>query len=336
MSLKIAINGLGRIGRTFLRTIFESTQAQHHLEIVAINLGPQKIADLGLLLKYDTFMGQFPAHISYHHDLLTIGSHAIKILHEADPAQLPWKQHGIDWVVEASGRFCSHAGATKHQKAGAQRVLITAPCSDADVLIIPGINDDDYQPSKHTIVSLGSCTTNCFAPIIKVLHEAFTIESGMMTTIHAYTNDQVLLDLGHEDPRRARAAATNIIPTDTGVNKTIVNLFPELAGKLAATAIRVPVPLGSLIDFRFTSKTALTTKIINQAFHAAATGSLRTILQYSDEPLVSSDFIGNQASAIFDSILTKAIENTGQVFAWYDNEAGYSARLKDFLVHSSS
>lgn len=331
MPIKIAINGFGRIGRTFLRTILEDKTAQRLIDVVAINLGPRKNIDIGVLFKFDTLMGKFPAHISYQNDQLSIGSHTIKILHETDPSRLPWQKLGVSWVVEASGHFCLRAQAAAHQQAGAQRVLITAPSSDADAVIIPGVNDQDYNPKQHTIISLGSCTTNCFAPLVKVILEAFGLENGMMTTVHAYTNDQVLLDVEHEDPRRARAAALNIIPTKTGASKTITRIFPALDGKLTATALRVPVSLGSLVDFRFTSKNQLTAQAINQAFYHAATGDLKGILQYCEEPLVSSDFIGNQSSAIFDSLLTQACGTSGQIFAWYDNEAGYSARLRDFL-----
>jgi len=279
-------------------------------------------------------MKEFPGDVQFKDNIFTVDGKKIQVLTEPDPAKLPWKSLGIDWVIEASGRFTSHQKASAHIAAGCKKVLVTAPVSDADVAIVPGVNDKVYDAKKHSIVSLGSCTTNAFAPIVKVINENFGIVNGLMTTIHAYTNDQVLLDVEHKDPRRARAAAMNIIPTKTGAAKVIYQIFPELTGKMDAVAIRVPVPVVSIIDFVFIASKKITVQDINQVFEKMANGDMRGILQYTSDPLVSSDFVGNTHSAIFDSLLTQSIGNFGKVFAWYDNEFGYSCRLKDFLLHN--
>lgn len=332
--MKVAINGFGRIGRTFLRTIFLDKKAKDKLDVVAINLGPRKDIRLDLLFKYDSIMKEFPGDVQFKDNILTVNGKSIQILTEPDPAKLPWKSFGIDWVVEASGHFTSHQKASAHITAGCKKVLVTAPVEDADVTIVPGVNDKAYDAKKHAIVSLGSCTTNAFAPIVKIINEKFGIINGLMTTIHAYTNDQVLLDVEHKDPRRARAAAINIIPTKTGAAKVIYQIFPELTGKMEALAIRVPVPVVSIIDFAFLASKTITVKDINQVFEQSANGDMHEILQYVCDPLVSSDFIGNSHSCIFDSLLTQSVGNFGKVFAWYDNEFGYSCRLKDFLLHN--
>ena len=332
--MKIAINGFGRIGRTFLRTIFFDKKAKDTIEVVAINLGPSKDIRLDLLFKYDSIMKEFPGDVQFKDNIFTVDGKNIQILTEPDPAKLPWKSLEIDWVIEASGRFTSHQKASAHIAAGCKKVLVTAPVSDADVTVVPGVNDNVYDVKKHSIVSLGSCTTNAFAPIVKVINENFGLVNGLMTTIHAYTNDQVLLDVEHKDPRRARAAAMNIIPTKTGAAKVIYQIFPELTGKMDAVAIRVPVPVVSIIDFVFIASKNITVQEINQVFEKMANGDMRGILQYISDPLVSSDFVGNTHSCIFDSLLTQSIGNFGKVFAWYDNEFGYSCRLKDFLLHN--
>lgn len=330
MAIKIAINGFGRIGRAFLRTILSSPEASKQLHVVAINIGPSNTDNIDLLFKYDSIMREFPGEISFQDTTLTINTTKISIFAEKDPAGLPWKNLDIDWVVDASGCFTTRQGAQQHIAAGAKKVLITAPGTDEDITIIPGVNDQAYDAAKHHIVSLGSCTTNCFAPLVNVIKDNFTITSGLMTTVHSYTNDQVLLDVQHHDPRRARAAACNIIPTKTGADKVITKIFPELEGKIKASSLRVPTPIVSIVDFTFTTKETLTPDLINRAFKKAAASS-KEVIQYVHAPLVSSDFIGNTHSCIFDSMLTQALGTTGKVFAWYDNEYGYSSKLTQFL-----
>ncbi len=328
----IMINGFGRIGRTFLRTILGDAKAQIELNVVAINVGPSDLSNCALLFKYDSIMTEYPGDVTFGDGYLTIDKHRIKVLAESDPEKLPHAAMDIDWVIEASGHFISKEKASLHLNAGAKRVLITAPSGNADITIIPGVNHQKYEPASHHVVSLGSCTTNAFAPLVKILNEQFGLISGLMTTTHAYTNDQVLLDVEHKDPRRARAAALNIIPTKTGADKVIIQLFPELEGKIKALAVRVPVPLGSLIDFAFTANKPFSVEAINTALKNAAGNELENIVQYTDKPLVSSDFIGNTHSCVVDSLLTQSVGNMGKVFAWYDNEYGYSTRLKDFLL----
>lgn len=333
MSLRIAINGFGRIGRTFARTLFTQSSTTNTIDLVAINQGPIASENLDFLFTHDSLMGIFPGIVSYQKPYLTINDHKILVLAEGNPAKLPWKELNIDWVVEASGCFTNKKNAQLHRDAGARKVLITAPSADADICLLPWINHTAYQPEQDHIVSLGSCTTNCFATIIKVIQESFGIAHGTMTTVHAYTNDQVLLDVAHPDPRRARAAGINIIPTKTGANKVIIQLFPELHGKLTAHALRVPVALGSIIDFTFQAEIGnLSPEDINAAFKEYADGELKEILEYSTLPIVSSDIIGNSYSAIFDSLLTQTCGSLNRVFAWYDNEFGYSCRLRDFLL----
>lgn len=330
--MNIAINGFGRIGRTFLRTVMLDPQARKKLSVVAINLGPSKPNNLDILFAHDSVMGTYPGNVSMTETELIIDDTAIRLVCTADAQQLPWKTMNIDWVVEASGHYVTGPTARQHITAGAHKVLITAPATDEDATIIPGVNDTTYDRQKHTVVSLGSCTTNCLAPVVKVLHTTFGITRGLMTTTHAYTNDQVLLDVAHKDPRRARAAGLNMIPTKTGASKVITKIFPDLDGKINGLAIRVPVPTVSLLDFTFTSDKTVTVESINTALQSASEGPLKSIMTYETKPLVSSDFKGNPASAIIDSLLTQATGNMGKVFAWYDNEFGYSCRLKDFLT----
>ena len=334
MAKRIAINGFGRIGRAFLRALLSDSEAAQDITIAAINVGPTQSNSLDVLFKYDSIMGTFDGEVTQDGDMLTINGQDIMLLHESAPEALPWKKLDISWVIEASGKFIARNDAAFHLQAGAQKVLITAPSSDADATIVPGINDESYDASQHDVVSLGSCTTNCFAPLVKVIHENFGLTSGIMTTVHAYTNNQMTLDSLHKDPRRGRAAASNIIPTQTGANKVITQLFPELEGKLAAIALRVPVPNVSLVDFAFTTKKTLSTKTINEAILEAAGSDLQGILGYSDLPLVSSDFLGTEFSSIVDAQLTQCTNEQGKIFAWYDNEYGYSCRLKDFLLHN--
>lgn len=333
---QIAINGFGRIGKTFLRTVFSDLNVLNKLNIAAINIGPSCLEYLDIEFKYDSVMGTIPLEVSYKDKVLSIGNKKIKILSECNPEEIEeWKSLGIDWVVEATGCFTKKEDAALHLKAGAKKVLITAPGENEDITIIPGINENDYDPKNHKIIAMGSCTTNCLAMIIKVLKESFIIKEGLMTTIHAYTNDQVLLDISHHEPRRARGAALNIIPTKTGANKVITKIYPELEGKIYAQAIRVPVPIVSIVDFSFTTEEKLSSEKINRAFEIASKSNLKNFLEYSTKPLVSSDFKGNGASCIFDSLLTLSTSNMGKVFGWYDNEWGYSLRLRDFLLHNS-
>lgn len=333
--IKIAINGFGRIGKTFLRTLLLDENALKQIEICAINIGPDDIKICAHLFKYDSIMGIYPHDVVYDDSCLTINGKKIPIIAECDPSKINWKQYGIDWVVESSGCFTHKEDALRHISSGAGKVLITAPAHDEDVTIIPGVNDGDYDASKHKVVSLGSCTSNCFAPIVKVLNDAFSLQSGLMTTIHSYTNTQVLLDLSCSDERRSRAAATNIIPTKTGADRIITQLFPELKGKVSAIAIRVPTPIVSLVDFSFQTTKELSVEAINDTFKKACETSLKNILDYTSLPLVSSDYIGNSFSCVIDSLLTRCTGTHGKVFGWYDNEWGYSQRLKDFLLHNS-
>jgi len=334
--IRIAISGFGRIGRNFLRTMQQDPQALKCIEVVAINIGPARLDYTAHMFKYDSLMGTYHGNVAVQGDELIIDDHRIKIIAESDPAQLPWKSLGIDWVVECSGRFTDRAGASKHLSAGAGYVLISAPAKDEDISIIPGINDAAFDATKHKIVSLGSCTTNAFLPTLKVLNDSFTLERGFMTTVHSYTNSQVLLDVEDKDLRRSRAAAINIIPTSTGASKMVAKIIPELAGLIEAKALRVPVAKVSIIDLTFITQLPLTIQAINQAFIEASQGPMKGIMRVTDIPLVSSDFSMDPHSVIIDSLLTATCGTTmGKVFGWYDNEWGYSQRLKDFLTAQS-
>lgn len=336
MALNVAINGFGRIGKAFLKIIVEDKAAMQHIKIVAINVGPRSeqtdfSKNVANFFKYDSTLGRFCGEVSYTNNTLIINKQEIKLFAEANPEKLPWKSLGIDWVIESSGKFTSGEKAALHIKAGSKKVLITAPATNEDVTIIPGVNDSKYDKEKHKIVSLGSCTTNCFAPIVKVLNENFALQQGFMTTVHAYTNNQALLDSEISGSRRDRAAGINIVPTSTGADKVIIKIYPELSGKLQSTAVRVPIALGSLIDFTFVTKNELSIEAINNAFKIASQKDLKGILHYETDPIVSSDSILTPYSCILDSLLTKANGNMGKVCGWYDNEYGYSCRLKDFL-----
>ncbi len=326
---KFGINGFGRIGRNVLRAM---TQAQVE-NVVAINdLTDTKT--LAHLLKWDSVHGKFDGEIGYDSEFIIVRGHKIKILKERDPALLPWKTLGVEVVLESTGFFTSRDKASLHiEKGGAKRVLISAPSKDPDVTLVIGVNDSLYDPSKHFIVSNASCTTNCLAPLVKVLNDTFGIETGFMSTIHSYTNDQRILDLPHEDLRRARAAAVNIVPSSTGAAKAIGEVIPELKGKLNGGSFRVPTPDGSVTDFTAVLKKPATVAAINTAFKAAATeGPLKGVLEYSDEPLVLQDIVGNPHSSIFDSQLTMTLGETFvKVVSWYDNEWGYSNRIVQVL-----
>jgi glyceraldehyde 3-phosphate dehydrogenase len=323
MTVKVAINGLGRIGRNFLRAALHTKGFQ----IVAANdLG--ELSMVAHLLRYDSIYGPFPGTIKTKENAIKINDQTISMFQERDPAKLPWKKLDVDIVIEATGVFRDREKAALHQQAGAQKVIISAPGKGEDAMFVRGVNDDTYDPDKHHIISNASCTTNCFAPVIKVLMENFGIEHGFMSTIHGYTLDQQLLDGIHKDYRRARAAAINIIPTTTGAAKAIIRLFPQLQGKMAAMAYRVPVPDGSVIDLSVKLSKSTTREALNQVFREAAQSHLKGILQYNEDPIVSTDIIGNPYSSIFDSQLTEVLQDKfAHVVSWYDNEAGFSTRL---------
>jgi len=328
--MRIAINGFGRIGKTFLRTLLLDPRAQN-IDVVTINIGKGDIDLIAHTFKYDSLMGTFPADVHIENNILCINDKKIELIAELDPRNINWKQRSIDWVVDASGHFTKRDKALLHiERAGAQHVLITAPAEDPDVTIIPGINDHIYNES-HKIVSLGSCTTNALVPMLKTLDDAFVITQCAMTTIHAYTNSQVLLDIEAGSPRRSRAAALNIIPSSTGVSKVVDTILPGMGPKFTAMALRVPVAKVSIVDLVFTSEKHLTTDGVNQALEKAA-HAMKNIMAYSTEPLVSSDYLNDHHSVTIDSLLTSAQGHMGKVLGWYDNEWGYCQRLKDFLI----
>jgi len=327
--MKVAINGFGRIGRAVYRIISE--QPDSGIEIVAVN----DLTDddtLAHLLKYDTVFGRFPGEIVVGNGVMSAGGHTVKMMEERDPANLPWAELGVEVVVESTGVFRSREALNKHLEAGAKRVILTVPSKDpVDATVVLGVNDDDLTPDAK-LVSNASCTTNCLAPIAKVLDDAFGIVSGIMTTVHAYTNDQRVADTPHSDLRRARHAAENIIPTSTGAAKAIGEVLPSLDGKLDGMAMRVPVPDGSIVDLVVEVARDVTVAEVNAAMKAAAEGEMKGILEYTDEPIVSSDIIGSSASSVFDSGLTKVINGKMvKVVSWYDNEWGYSCRVVDLL-----
>ena len=328
MGTRVGINGFGRIGRNFFR-------AQHalgsDLEIVALNdLGDAKT--MAHLLRYDSTLGPFQGEVELAEGVLRAAGEEMRMLSERDPAGLPWGDLGVDVVLESTGFFTDREGAQKHLDAGAKKVVISAPATDPDITIVLGVNDDRYDPAVHRIVSNASCTTNCIGPVAKVLNDAFGIESGFMTTIHAYTNDQQILDLPHKDLRRARAAGINLIPTSTGAARAIGLVIPELEGKLDGIAVRAPVADGSIVDFVAHLGREVTRDEVNATFREVADkGRLQGILRYSDDPLVSTDIIGSPYSSVFDSQLTMAHGCEVKVFSWYDNEWGYSCRLVDLV-----
>ena len=328
MTVRVGVNGFGRIGRNFWRAIQAS---DHDIEIVAFNdLGD--VATMAHLLKYDSVLGRLPQEVRATADGIQVGDATIKALAERDPGKLPWKDLGVDVVVESTGFFTNAADARKHvDEGGAKKVIISAPAKGEDLTIVMGANDDKYDGSQ-TVISNASCTTNCLAPLAKVLHDSFTVERGLMTTIHAYTQDQNLQDAPHKDLRRARAAAINIVPTSTGAAKAIGLVLPELNGKLDGYALRVPVPTGSATDLTVTLGRDVSLDEVNDAYRAAAEGALAGILRYSDDPIVSSDIVTDPASCIYDAPLTKVNGNQVKVVGWYDNEWGYSNRLADLTV----
>jgi len=326
VTVRVGVNGFGRIGRNFFRAV---QAAGHDIEVVAFNdLGD--VATMAHLLKYDSILGRFPGEVSVSDEGIVVDGKTIKALAERDPANLPWGDLGVDVVVESTGFFTNGDAAKAHIAGGAKKVIISAPAKGEDLTVVLGVNDDKYDGSQ-TIISNASCTTNCLGPLAKVLNDAFGIEQGLMTTIHAYTQDQNLQDAPHKDLRRARAAALSMVPTSTGAAKAIGLVLPELNGKLDGYAVRVPVPTGSATDLTVTLTKSATLEEINAAYKAAAEGPLAGILRYSDDPIVSADIVTDPASCIYDAPLTKVIGNQVKVVGWYDNEWGYSNRLADLV-----
>ena len=327
--LKVGVNGFGRIGRNFLRASLESGA---NFEIVGINDLTDN-ATLAHLLKYDSILGRLNQPVTHTDTTITVGGKTIAVSAERDPANIPWGKLGVDIVVESTGIFTKAADAQKHITAGAKKVIISAPATDEDITIVMGVNHQNYDSSKHNIISNASCTTNCLAPMAKVLNDEFGIVRGLMTTIHAYTNDQVILDFPHKDLRRSRAAALSIIPTSTGAAKAISLVIPELKGKLDGFAMRVPVPTGSATDLTVELAKEVSVAEINAAIKRASEGSLKGYLTYTEDPIVSADIVTDPASCIFDSGLTKVIGTQVKVVGWYDNEWGYSNRLVDLIQY---
>jgi glyceraldehyde 3-phosphate dehydrogenase len=326
--IRVGINGFGRIGRNFLRA---QLQQGGEFEIVAANdIGDTKT--MAHLLKHDSVLGQLNAKVEAGDGFIRVDGHEIKFVSEKDPADLPWSELGVDVAIESTGKFTKREAAQKHLDAGARKVVISAPATDPDITLVLGVNDREYDPEQHNIISNASCTTNCIAPVAKLLHEAYTIERGFMTTIHAYTNDQHTLDLPHKDLRRARAAAINLIPTSTGAARAIGIVLPDLKGKIDGMSMRAPVPTGSIVDFVVQVARETSVDEINELFRSKAdNGDLEGILLYTDEPLVSTDIVHSPYSSIFDSGLTMVNGNLVKVFSWYDNEWGYSCRLVDLV-----
>jgi len=325
--VKVGINGFGRIGRNFLRAALASNAP---IEIVAVN-DLTSIDTLAHLIKYDSILGRLNQEVTFDDSSLTIGGKKIRVFAEKDPAALAWSSVGAEIVIESTGRFTKASDAARHLTGGAKKVVISAPATDEDVTLVLGVNDSAYDPARHKIISNASCTTNCLAPMAKVLNDNFGIVRGFMTTVHAYTNDQVILDFPHKDLRRARSAATNIIPTSTGAAKAIGLVLPELKGKLDGYALRVPVPTGSITDLTVELSKEVTAAEINAAMKKAAEGPLKGILRYTEDPIVSADIVTDPHSSIFDAGITKVIGNQAKVAAWYDNEWGYSNRLVDLM-----
>ncbi len=331
MATKIGINGFGRIGRLALKAILQRCAGE--LEVTAVN----DLTDARTnahLLKYDSNYGIYPGKVKAEGDYIVVDDSKIRVLAERDPARIPWSDYGADIVIESTGLFTQASKAAAHLRGGAKKVVISAPAQEEDISVVLGVNEKQYDPTKHHIISNGSCTTNCIAPVVKVLHQNFGVVHGLMTTVHAYTNDQKILDVFHRDLRRARAAATNIIPTTTGAARVVGVVIPELQGKLHGIALRVPTSVVSVVDFVADLSRKANADEVNDAFRNAAGKELKGILEYCDEPLVSSDFRGNPASAIFDAPSTMVIDgNFVKVLAWYDNEWGYSCRLADLATY---
>ncbi len=333
MAIRVGINGFGRIGRNFYRAVLD--QGGGDIEVVGFNdLGEP--ATFAHLLKYDSVLGRLTEDVKVTDEGIQVGGATLKAVAQRDPAELPWKEWGVDVVLESTGLFTDAEKAKAHIDAGAQKVIISAPAKNEDITVVPGVNMTDYDPAKHSIISNASCTTNCLAPMAKILNDTFGIERGLMTTIHAYTQDQNLQDGPHKDLRRARAAAINIVPTTTGAAKAIGLVLPELKGKLDGFAVRVPTPTGSATDLTVTLARETSVEEVNAAFREAADGPLNGIVRYTEDQIVSSDIITDPASCIFDAGLTRVIGNQVKVVGWYDNEWGYSCRLVDLIRHVGS
>lgn len=330
MSITVGINGFGRIGRNFYRAIVAAGVTD--IDVVAIN-DLTDTATLAHLLKYDSILGRFPLAVSAGEGSLTVGERTIRVTAEKDPAQLPWRELGVDIVIEATGYFTDAAAARAHITAGARKVIISAPAKNEDITIVMGVNEGDYDAERDSVISNASCTTNCLAPMAKVLDDSFGIERGMMTTIHAYTNDQSILDFPHPDLRRARAAAINMIPTTTGAAKAIGLVLPQLKGRLDGYAMRVPIPTGSATDLTVELKQPASAAEINTAMKVASEGALMGILHYTEDPIVSTDIVTDPASVVFDAGLTNSMGTLVKVIGWYDNEWGYSNRLIDLTQY---
>jgi glyceraldehyde 3-phosphate dehydrogenase len=327
MAIKVGINGFGRIGRN----IYRAAMGDKDIEIVAVNDITDPLT-LAHLLKYDSVLGNLKANVTHTEDSIKVDGHTIRVFKEKDPAKIDWPSLGVEVVVESTGLFTNAEDAKKHLRGSVKKVIISAPAKGEDITICIGVNDKNYDKSKHHVISNASCTTNCLAPIAKVLNDSFGIESGLMTTVHSYTNDQKLLDLPHKDLRRARAAALSMIPTSTGAAKAIGLVLPELKGKLDGIAIRVPTPDVSLVDLTVRTAKPVTVETANQAFKAAAEGPMKGVLQYCDEELVSIDFLHNPHSSALDAQLTKTLgDRMIKVFSWYDNEWGFSCRMVDLI-----
>ena len=333
MKKRVGINGFGRIGRNFYRASLRDNEFQNNFEIVAVN----DITDsktLAHLLKYDSVLGRVGNTIEVEENTFTVDGKRIEVLRERDPSSLPWKKLGIEYAIESTGLFTHRDDASKHIDAGAKKVVITAPAKKPDIMIVLGVNHENYDPANHNIISMASCTTNCIAPIVKILNDVFGIEYGLMSTCHAYTNDQRLLDLPHRDLRRARAACLSIIPSTTGAAKAVGKVIPEMEGKMDGVALRVPVPDGSIVDFVAQLKNDVTVEKINSTLKKASETTLKGILDYAEEPLVSSDIIGNFNSSVIDGLSTMVIGNRFvKIFSWYDNEWAFSCRLVDLLKY---
>jgi glyceraldehyde 3-phosphate dehydrogenase len=331
MKTRIGINGFGRIGRLTLRAI--NQYHANELEVMAVN----DLADTSTnahLLKWDSVYGRYPGEVSAGENAIIVDDREIKVIQERDPAAIPWKDHGVDIVIESTGLFTDATKAVAHRQGGAKKVIISAPAKNEDITIVLGVNEDQYDPAKHSVISNASCTTNGIAPPVKVLHDSFGISKGLMTTIHSYTNDQVVLDTFHKDVRRARAAGLNMIPTTTGAAKAVTQVIPVLQGRIHGLAFRVPTPTVSVIDFVCELEKEATSEEVNQALKAAAGGPLKGILEYCEEELVSMDFKGNSHSSIIDAPGTMVIGgNMVKILAWYDNEWGYSCRLGDLALY---
>lgn len=326
MKMKVGMSGFGRIGRDVVRAYFED--GVDEFDLVAINASGD-LNTLAHMFKYDTVYGKFDGTIEVEEDGFLINGKKVKVVAHRDPSEIPWKELGVELAIDSTGAFRDREGLSKHIEAGAKKVIVTAPAKGEDITIVMGVNDKDYDAEKHNILSNASCTTNCLAPVAKVILDNFTVKKGLMTTIHAYTGDQQLLDKRHKDLRRARAAAENIVPTTTGAAKAVALVLPELEGKLNGFAIRVPVPTGSLVDLTFELEENVTAEEVNKVLKEASEGEMKGILGYSEEPLVSSDYIGDKRSSIVDALSTMTIDNMVKLVAWYDNEWGYSERVLD-------